>query len=50
MNPDFNSDKKNEILWKSISPVVQKIEKNKYELQLLKYFNFTDWVRTKFKN
>jgi tetratricopeptide (TPR) repeat protein len=48
LNPDFNHFKKNEIAWINISPVVQIIKKDKYEMQLLKYFDFTDWIKSKF--
>lgn len=47
-NPDFNSFKKNETIWLSIEPTVQRIEKDKFEMQLLKYFDFIGWVKMKF--
>lgn len=48
LNPDFNHLKKNEIAWTNIAPSVQIIKKDKYEMQLLKYFDFTDWIKSKF--
>jgi hypothetical protein len=48
INPDFNNTHKNDLLWTSLKPLVQRAEGNKYELQLRKYFDFTGWSRGKF--
>jgi hypothetical protein len=49
-NPDLNSFKSNEILWNSIFPIIQTIEKDEFEMQLLKYFDFLGWAKTKFRS
>lgn len=48
-HPDKNSYKKNEMMWDKILPSISAIEKNKFEMQLAKYFDFTSWIKTKFK-
>ena len=48
LHPDKNIARKNEILWKKLLPAIKIIEKNKYEVQLGKYFNFVGWVKNKF--
>lgn len=48
LNPDLNSFKKNKILLSSIDAAIQAIEKDKLEMQLLKYFDFVNWIRVKF--
>lgn len=48
MNPDFNKSAKNNILWGKISPLVVSIEKDRYEKQILKYYDFVGWARKKF--
>ena len=47
--PDKNSSVKNEVMWNKILPFISAIEKDKYEMQLGKYFDFTGWIKTKFK-
>ncbi|WP_142687756.1 hypothetical protein [Chitinophaga polysaccharea] len=46
--PKMNAPKKNELLWEKISPVLMAIEKDKFEMQLRKYFDFTGWIKSKF--
>ncbi|HWV69174.1 hypothetical protein [Chitinophaga sp.] len=46
--PKMNSTRKNELLWEKISPVLATIEKDKFEMQLRKYFDFTGWIKSKF--
>jgi hypothetical protein len=46
--PTINTPQKNEILWKKVAALVKTVEKEKYELQLLKYFDFIGWVKAKF--
>jgi hypothetical protein len=48
IDPVKNVLRKNEILWKKIAPSIKIIENDKYESQLRKYFNFTEWIRNKF--
>jgi hypothetical protein len=48
LHPDKNIARKNEILWKKLLPTIKSIEKNKYEMQLGKYFDFIGWVQNKF--
>ena len=48
LHPDLNGEQKNRLLWKKITPLIGVIEKDKYENQLHKYFNFTQWVKEKF--
>lgn len=48
-HPDKNSSIKNELLWKKLAPSIKIIEKDKFEMQLLKYFNFIGWIKIKFK-
>jgi hypothetical protein len=39
---------KNELLSKKISPTIKGIEKDKYEMQLKNYFDFTEWIKLQF--
>lgn len=48
LNPDFNKPLKNELLWKQLKPMIASVEHDKYEGQLLKYFDFPGWVKKKF--
>lgn len=48
-HPNKNSYIKNEVMWNKILPYISAIEKDKYEMQLGKYFDFTGWIKTKFK-
>lgn len=48
LHPNINKFQKNELLWKKLAPVVSAIEKDKYEKQLLKYFDFIEWIKCKF--
>jgi len=48
-HPDKNNYIKNEMMWNKMLPSILAIEKDKYEMQLGKYFNFTGWIKTKFK-
>lgn len=48
INPDFNKKVKNDIIWKRIHPLIKSIDKDKFNLQVLKYFDFTGWVKQKF--
>jgi hypothetical protein len=48
IDPAKNILRKNEILWKKIAPSIKIIENDKYESQLRKYFDFTEWIRNKF--
>jgi hypothetical protein len=46
-HPHLQSPQKSQILWKKIEPVMLVIEKDKFENQLHKYFDFLGWVRAK---
>lgn len=48
MNPDFNGIQKNNILWKSIVLSINDIHNDRYEKQLLKYYDFIAWMKKKF--
>lgn len=48
LDPAFNGIRKNELLWKKLLPLFHAIEKDKYEQQLLKYFDFAGWVKNQF--
>lgn len=48
LNPDFNQVRKNELLWIKLVPALKSIDNDKYEMQLLKYFDFVEWVENKF--
>lgn len=48
-HPDKNNYVKNEMMWNKLLPLISAIEKDKYEMQLGKYFDFTGWIKTKFK-
>ena len=48
LHPDKNIARKNEIQWKLLLPTIKVIERDKYELQLGKYFDFIGWVKNKF--
>jgi hypothetical protein len=47
-HPDLRTPQKTDLLWKKIGPVLAVIEKDKYEMQLHKYFDFTRWIREKY--
>jgi hypothetical protein len=48
LHPDINKPQKNEILWKKLTSAVTAIENDKFEMQLLKYFDFIGWIKDKF--
>lgn len=48
IHPNLNGPQKNRLLWKKIAPLAASTEKDKYENQLHKYFDFTGWVKGKF--
>ena len=48
-HPDKNNYIKNKVMWNKILPSISAIQKDKYEMQLGKYFDFTGWIETKFK-
>jgi len=37
-----------DLLWKKIEPVLAAVEKDKYEMQLRKYFDFSSWIKRQF--
>ncbi|GAA4310408.1 hypothetical protein [Compostibacter hankyongensis] len=39
---------RNQQLWKKTAPLLAPIESDKYEMQLLKYYDFTSWIKAKF--
>ena len=47
---DVLSNKERDVLWKKIEPELKKIRKNKFELQLLRIFDFTAWIESKIRN
>ena len=47
-HPHLQSPQKAQIFWKKIEPVMLVIEKDKFENQLHKYFDFLGWVRAKY--
>lgn len=47
-HPDIKTPQKNSLLWKKMEPLARAIEKDKFESQLHKYFDFLGWVREKF--
>lgn len=47
INPDFNTRKKNELIWHTLASSLQAIQEDKYEGQILKYFDFTEWIHNK---
>lgn len=49
-NPDFHGAVKKELFWKKLAPLIQVIEKDKYEQQLRKHFDFTGWIRERFED
>jgi len=49
LHPAKNNLVKNKILWQKIAPSIKVIEKDKYEMQLLKYFDFISWIKNQFK-
>lgn len=48
LNPSRNNPRKNKLLWPKIKPAVATIEKDKYEAQLSKYYDFIGWVGSLF--
>lgn len=49
-HPNIKTQQKNLILWKKIQQVTLLIEKDKFESQLHKYFDFLGWVREKYNS
>ena len=49
MHPRKNVLQRNESYWSKIEPLVTRIERDKYETQLSKHFNFTGWIKNNFK-
>ena len=49
LHPDKNNYIRNEMMWTKLLPSISAIEKDKYEMQLGKYFDFAGWIKTKFK-
>jgi hypothetical protein len=47
LDPNRSSIIKNEVSKKALRPLITTIEHDKFELQLLKFFNFTGWVDQK---
>jgi len=47
---DVLSNKERDVLWKKIEPELKKIRNNKFELQLLRIFDFTAWIESKIRN
>ena len=50
MNPNGNSVVKNKLLLKKLAPALGAILHDKYELQVLKYFDFLGWIDHKFNS
>ena len=48
IDPNGNSLVKNKLILKKLAPVINVITHDKYELQVLKFFDFADWINTKF--
>lgn len=46
-NPFVNSRPKNRLFARKIKPALEAIAADKYEMQLLKYMDFTDWISKK---
>ena len=46
-DPAKKSHAKKAILWKKISRQIDELHTNKYEKQILKYYNFCDWIKNK---
>ncbi len=49
IHPNINIRQKNEVLCKNMTNLAAVIENDKFEKQLLKYFDFTGWVKEKFE-
>lgn len=47
---DSMSKKERNILWEKIEPELKEFHNNKFELQLLRIFDFTAWIEAKIKN
>ena len=45
--PSRNNLKKNKLFWANMASVISGIEEDKYETQLLKYFDFIGWIKNK---
>lgn len=49
IDPKRCSLPKKKLLWKKVEPQTAAVMADKYEHQLLKYFNFCDWIELKYK-
>jgi len=47
---DSLSKKERNVLWEKIEPELKEFHNNKFELQLLRIFDFTAWIEAKIKN
>ena len=47
LHPNLNTLSRNKVLLNKIAPDIINIGKDKFEMQLLKYFNFINWVKSK---
>jgi len=50
LRPGRNKSQKNKLLWTKLAPLISGIEKDKYEMQLRKYFDFTGWIKEKLES
>jgi hypothetical protein len=50
LNPNNNSIVKNKLIWKKLHAIVNIISSDKYEMQVLKYFDFIKWLEAKFNS
>ncbi|PSR57033.1 hypothetical protein AHMF7605_27885 [Adhaeribacter arboris] len=48
LNPHHNNPVKNKVLLKKLTPFIKAIVNDKFEIQVLKFFNFSEWIETKF--
>lgn len=48
LDPKRKSKPRNQNDWKKISKVIDEIDIDKYEKQVLKYFDFTTWIKEKY--
>jgi hypothetical protein len=46
-NPRKNLTRKNAALWQKMQPAIDAIRKDKFEMQLMKHFDFANWLQEK---
>jgi hypothetical protein len=50
LDPHKNSVVKNNLIFKKLQPLISQIQNEKYELQIIKFYDFLAWIEAKFQS